>query len=176
MSNPTAAPREKRAARPRGTGRIYQQPGSGNWWIKYHVNGKTVRESTGTDNKRKAEDVLNRRIGEVAIGTYISQASKVMMTELAADYFNDARLNSAKDIKHAERCWQLHLEPRFGRLKATQVSTSLVKRYINDRKQAGAEYGTINRELAVLHRRFSLAHQETDPPKVTHVPHISRLK
>jgi len=28
--------------RPRGTGSIYQQKGSGNWWIQYYRHGKVL--------------------------------------------------------------------------------------------------------------------------------------
>jgi integrase len=39
---------------------IYQQRGSSNWWIDFTVNGRRVRQSTGTDDKRKAKEYHDR--------------------------------------------------------------------------------------------------------------------
>ena len=55
-----------RPKRPRGTGSIYQQKGSSNWWIQYYQNGKSYRESTGTDNRRRAEKILQSTLGEIS--------------------------------------------------------------------------------------------------------------
>ena len=52
------------------------------------------------------------------------------------------------------------------------MTTSLVKRYIAEPQDAGAASATINRELAILERAFSLA-KEADPPKAPYQPHIS---
>ena len=45
-------------ARPRGTGSLYQREGSAIWWIKYHRNGRSFRESTRTEDKRVATRIL----------------------------------------------------------------------------------------------------------------------
>src|ERR1019366_9932014 len=96
-SNP-AMPQEPKvkAKRPRGTGCLYQQPGSKIWWVQFHQNGQRFRESTGTDNKRKAQDYLRDKIAEASLGTYAPRASQVTVTEiveakLTADKNNNLR-------------------------------------------------------------------------------------
>jgi integrase len=60
-------------------------------------------------------------------------------------------------------------------MKADNVSTDDINRYIDVRRTEGAANGTINRELAALKRIFNLAHTST-PPKVGDVPAFPHLK
>jgi hypothetical protein len=63
----------------------------------------------------------------------------------------------------------------FGDLRAVELTSQLVARYIDSRQQEEAENATINRELAVLKRMFSIARQST-PPKVNGIPYIAMLR
>ena len=38
------------------------------WWVKYYVNGRPVRESTGTEKRTEAERFMKEREGRVAAG------------------------------------------------------------------------------------------------------------
>lgn len=44
-------------------GSIYTRPNSPHLWVKYYVNGRPVRESTGTAKEGEAADFLKRREG-----------------------------------------------------------------------------------------------------------------
>lgn len=41
------------------------------WWCKYYVNGRPVRESTGTEKETEAKRFLDGRRGRVATGQAI---------------------------------------------------------------------------------------------------------
>ena len=79
--------------------------------------------------------------------------------------------------------WELHLEPRFSRLRCSQVTTDTLRQYIKKRKDEifgklkpkNPSNATINRELALLRSAFNLAAKST-PAKVTRVPHFPMLK
>jgi len=162
--------------RPRGTGSIYLQKGSSSWWVKYYRNGKPYRESTHTQDEGKAKQFLKQRLAEITTGNFIGpRAERIRVDELAEDFLRDYRINGRKSLPDAQARWRLHLKPFFGNLRAVEVSSDLVARYVDSRQQQGAENATINRELACLKRMYHLAQRMT-PLKVQRVPMFPKLK
>jgi len=175
LSNETQANDTKvKAKRPRGTGSLYRQKGSSNWWIQYYQNGKSYRESTGTDNRRRAEKLLQNAIGEISQGKFIPPAQRrVLVGELVEDLLTWYRTvaNKPTFADDAETRWNLHLKPFFGDVRANQITTDSLRRY---RKTRMAEENppapaTVNRELQVLRKAFKLA-AKSSPPKIQLVP------
>lgn len=164
--------------RPRGTGRLYQQNSSPNWMIQYYRNGTVHRESSGTSDRRKAEKFLQKRLAEVSTGNFIGpRIEKIRVSELADDLlrqFRTGEIKGKKSLAWAERRWNLHLKPFFGDLRAVQVGTDLLSRYVEERQAAKAANATINREMAFLRRAFQRG-LEARPPKVYIVPPFTVL-
>ena len=52
--------------RPRGTGSILRMNGSNVLWIKYHRNGKPIRESAHTTKVKEAEKLLRSRLATIS--------------------------------------------------------------------------------------------------------------
>lgn len=93
-----------------------------------------------------------------------------------------ARRNDAnKSIEDDESRWNNHLQPFLGHLRATQVSSDLIEKYINHRKSENTrskkppQNATINRELALLKAAFNYGAQKT-PPKVMRTPYFRMLE
>ncbi|MGO9338007.1 MAG: hypothetical protein ACLPY1_10920 [Terracidiphilus sp.] len=110
--------------RPRGTGSLYQQKDSAVWWIKYHRNGRSFRESTRTTDKRKASRALAKRLAEINTGSFVGPVyERITVGELAEDLFRDYRINGRKTTSDVETRWRLHLEPFFAsrRVDAREV-------------------------------------------------------
>jgi integrase len=164
---------EKQEKRARGSGSIFQN-GSSVWWIKFYDRGIPRRENSHSANHKVAEKLLKRKLAEVETNTYVPREN-VRIDELVADLVSDYRINSQKSIAHVERRWKLHLMPLFTRVRAGDLTTDRIRRYIDSRLAESAEVATINRELALLKRAFNLA-RECTPPKVKIVPHIPMLK
>jgi hypothetical protein len=68
-----------------------------------------------------------------------------------------------------------HLIPYFGEMGADQVDSATIQRYVDMRKAQGRANDTIRNELATLRRTFHLA-QDGNPPKVSFVPSLPKLK
>jgi integrase len=137
-------------------------------------NGKPVRESTHQTKVKEAEKMLRQRLAAISTNTFVPvQVAKIRVAELAEDLIRDYRTNKLKSIGDLEARWKVHLKPFFGELRAMEVTSSLVARYVDARQQEGAQNGTINRELAVLKRLFTLGRRSN---KVTGVPWIPMLR
>ena len=166
----------KQMPRPRGTGSIYHQKGSSIWWVKYYGNGKPYRESTHTADEAKAKDFLKRRLAEIITGNFVGpRTERIRLDELAEDFLRDYRINGRKSLSEAESRWRVHLKPFFGDLRAVEVSSDLVARYVDGRQKAGAQNATINREIACLKRTYHLGQCMT-PPKVNRLPNFPKLR
>jgi len=132
--------------RQRGTGSVYLQKGSSIWWIKYYRNGKPYRESTRTTDEGKAKDILKQELAEITTGIFVGpKAERIRVDELAEAFLRDYRINGRKSLSEAESRWRVHLKPFFGDLRAVEVSSDLVSRYVDARQKAGAQNATINR-------------------------------
>jgi len=165
----------------RGTGSIFLQPDSSIWWYQIWINGKRQRGSTGCRTKREADAFVRRKLAEYSVGLSSPESQKVTVKELVEDLLLRNKNNGNKTVADDESRWKNHLKPFFGHLRATQVSSDLIDRYINKRKsdqtrsKTAPENGTINRELALVKSAFNHGTEQT-PPKVRFVPHFNMLE
>ncbi len=156
-------------------GTIYRRKGTKILWIKYYRNGKPHYESSHSDKMVVAKRLLRKREGEISKGELPGiYFDKVRFDELAEDFLSDYRINRKKSLDKAERSVR-HLKEAFGGVKVTEITTSRIRAYIDDRMRKGLSNATINRELAALKRILNLASRST-PPKVREVPYISMLR
>lgn len=81
------------------------------------------------------------------------------------------RVNDLRSIDRAHRSVKA-LKKFFGGMKVIDITTDKIEQYKLERKQAGKKNGTINRELAALHKMLSLA---DDSGKINKMPKVKRL-
>ena len=127
-------------------------------------------------NKQEAKEFLKQRLAEIATGNFYGPVvERITVAELADDFLRDYRINERKCLDDVVARWNLHLEPFFGAMKASEVTSDLVARYVDSRRLEKASNATVNREMAALKRMFRIGLQAT-PPKVNRVPKIPRLE
>jgi integrase len=159
----------------RGSGCVFTA-GSKTKWIRYYVNGRAVTENTHSTDQKTAEGLLQARVYEAGQGIVSdSGASKITVGSLYEAVERNYRINERKSMRDLKMRWEKHLQPFFGHYRPGNVSTDLIDRYIDKRKQECAANASINRELAVLKRAFYMG-QECTPPKVRAVPYFRMLK
>ena len=113
------------------------------------------------------------REGDIARGIPVTpRLMRVTVAELLEDVKNDYKVNGKKSYPDLEYRCRLYLEPFFGAVRASAVTTADVRNFILKRQTQGGSNTAINRELTALKRAFSLAVQAG---KILMKPHIPML-
>jgi integrase len=163
----TATTDKKTAPTQRGLGSIYRRTvveADGTereiptWHIQFSVNGKQFRESTHKDSYNEAQKYLKRRITEVTTGKFLgTKIDRTLMSELLTDVIADYELKDRHSVDSmARHLIDKYLLPHFGDYRASNVKVPVITAYIRSRKAAGRAVASVNRELGLLRRAFTL--------------------
>lgn len=155
----------------RGMGRVFKRGET--YWIAYCYRGQEHRESAKSDREVEASRLLKKRLGEMGRGKLVGPTEeRVTFEDLAADYLRDYDLRGRRAARWARAC-VAHLRGSFGLDRALDITTPRIRAYTEARLGEAAAPGTVNRDLAVLGRMFSLAIQGG---RLTARPHIPKLR
>jgi len=129
------------------------------WWLKYRANGTIVREST--EPKTTKETIARRQLrvkdGDAERGIVTPpKVNRKTVAELLDDVLADYRNHGRDTLSDAERRMRKHLRPYFGHRNAANVTDDQVRDYRRQRMENGAAVATINRELSLLSKGYTL--------------------
>ena len=124
------------------------------WIIQYYRDGRRIREHTGQTSRRKAQDILTERLGQVAKGEWIAPRKPVRVEELYRALETHNKVHAPQKVRGMAWRWK-HLSPAFALVYAINVTTTAIDKYAEQRQKEGAANATINRELATLRRMFN---------------------
>lgn len=146
------------------------------WWIKFYRHGQPVRESSHSTNEAEAKRLLKIRIGQVETGEYRGPVSnRAVVSDLLDLVIADYRIAKKRSIADLTYRIEKNIRPTLGAVRSAAFGTAHGDRYIQTRRDEMATDGTINRELAIVRRAFSLG-MRADPPLVNRKPWIRRLE
>src|SRR5581483_7499919 len=144
------------------------------WWITYYAHGRPIAESADTEDKGKAENLLKQRIGEAAAGRDVC-SDKATIADLCGLVLADYRLRRLRDLATGEWRYDAHVKRILGSVLASRFSARQAREYAEQRRGEGAADATINRELAIVRRGFTLGLDE-NPPLVRRAPRLPKLE
>ncbi len=143
------------------------------WWVKYYVNGRRIRESTGTEKETEARRFLKEREGRVATGQPIlPRTDRVRYDEAAQDLRQHYRTTGDRNPEEAEFRLK-HLDVFFSGRRLASIGPADMTRYALQRQGEGVSSATINKETATLSRMLRLAYENG---KLLRLPVIRKLK
>jgi integrase len=143
------------------------------WWVKYYVNGRPIRESTGMVKETEARRFLKAREGRVAAGQpMLPRVDRIRYEEIAADLRRHYETTGERKLDEADDRLR-PLAQFFNGRRVVAVDGVLAEQYVQTRQAAGVANSTINRELAMLTKMLSFAYEHG---KVLRLPVVHKLK
>ncbi len=155
-------------SRRRGSGSIFRQPGTDNWTIQYYARGgKRVREATGSDDYKAAQQKLTQRLNQIDKGEYTERPAKPKtVAELYEELRRHYRVNRRRSLKSLEFRWK-HLKV-FADFLAIHIDKPRLEAYIDERLKQGASNASANREMSALKTCFRIG----QVPRMPQFPHL----
>ena len=161
----------QRSRKDKRTGKVVKSP---RWTIEYRVDGRPVSEPSHSTDYAVAEALLRRRLAEIDSGSYGGADARTVrikrLLDLLLDNYKD---NRPRSFEWARLVVNVHLEPFFGATRAAALSSAKLDTYKRQRRRRVKD-STINRELALLRRAYTLGTKQ-EPPLVVRVKRIPIL-
>ncbi|HEX9048979.1 MAG TPA: site-specific integrase [Anaeromyxobacter sp.] len=138
-----------------GKGEVYPST-SGTWGIRWREGGRRRRRA-GFATREDAERVLAKVLGEIAqerAGMPPDSRSFPTLAELAEDWLDrrDKTHRAATD----DRCrWNKHLRPAFGHLRASEVDSAALRRFVEAKLAGGMNPATVGHCVRLLSTFYS---------------------
>jgi integrase len=126
------------------------------WWIRYCRGGRRFEENSQSTERGVAVRLLKIRTGEIAKGMPVN-GHRVTVADAITTVINNYRKKEQRSIRSVEDRGE-RLREFFG--KATMMASITADRidaYVIERKDEGAANASVNRELALIKRMYTLA-------------------
>jgi hypothetical protein len=130
----------------------------------HYRNGAQVRESAGTDDDKKARNLLRKKLGAVANG--IVQDSRSLRYEDIRDAYMDDYVTNGKKSLRRDRQGVAYLESVrrlddfFAGYRAVEIDADLMRRYQREQQNSELSNASINRAVSSLRKMFTLAQRD----------------
>lgn len=174
---------KKRKINTRGMGNVYQPQyktstgeikTSAAWWLSYYIDKRRIRENSHCENREDAIRLLQLRMGAAAKGEQVNpELTKITLDDLIEMVESDYIANGQRSINRVRKAAKHLRRILGGSTKARAITVNRVTSYKSQRSEEGAAPASINYELAILRRAFSLA---AEAEKIAAVPKIKALK
>ncbi len=132
------------------------------WWMSFMFQGRQVRRSTGTTDKRLAESILCKVKVQIAEGRFFERREEEERTfrEMMDRYVEERALRKAPKSYGRDRSALNHLLPVFGNLVLAEITPKLLAAYKTQRRTEQAAPATVNKELQLVRHAFNVAMRE----------------
>ena len=130
------------------------------WWMRFSIQGKQIRRSTGTSDRKLADKVFKKVMGEIAEGDWFERlpGEEKTLSELFGKYLeehskpNKSGKSYVRDKAIAER-----MVKKFGDVTVAEVSAEAIFDYKRKRREENVAPATLNKELSFLRHALELA-------------------
>ncbi len=151
---------------------------SGVWWTCIRHDGKKIQKSLETSERKLAQAIEAKIRTEIIEGSYFEKlvGSKKSFKDMVDKFLKEHAPKVSINMQSSYSVSLKHLIPFFGETKLTSISPKMISRYKVLRKDEGAALGSINKELAMLSKSFSMAVKEWEWLRDNPVSRVQREK
>lgn len=141
---------------------LFRRRDSRFWWMELRVNGKRLKESTKTANRKLAERIHAKALTEIEEGRWFSNESRTRTFEELRDRYmrEHSKVNKAPKSSLRDESSFKHLSAFFGGMTLAELTPARISEYKSLRRTEGAKPATLSRELEVLRHALNLAVRE----------------
>jgi len=149
------------------------------WWISFTYNGRQIRKSTETIDKKLAQRVHDKIKGEIAEGKWFEKLPgesitfREMMEKYMAEY---SAVNKAPSSCIRDKSLAGHLVGFFGDMYVNEIVPKAISQYKVMRRKADVSPKTINNELVLMGHAFNIAIREWEWVENNPVIKVSKEK
>lgn len=127
------------------------------WWMRFTYNGRQIKKSTETTDKKLAEKIHAKVLTQIAEGKWfdVDEGSRRTFQELAEKY----EATEFKELKNGEsvKGYLKGMKEFFGPYTLSKITPALIDEFKQKRKAEGVKPATIVRQLNIFKRMFNLA-------------------
>lgn len=133
------------------------------WWMRFSYQGKQIRKSTETDDRKLAQRIFDKLKGEVAEGTWFERLPgedytfEDLMKKYMAEY---SAVNKAASSHKRDESLVKQLVSYFGDHYLTEITPAMISNFKVKRRDDGVSPRTINYELTTMSHAFNIAIRE----------------
>ncbi len=132
------------------------------WWMRFNYQGRQIRRSTETMEKRLAEKIHAKVLTQITEGKWLERpvgADKTfreMMEKYEKERFSELSSGSRRGCKS----YLEGLVAFFGVYTLAEVTPRLINEFKQMRKAQGVKPATINRQMTIMKRAYNIAMRE----------------
>jgi integrase len=128
---------------------LYRRNNSRHWWIRFTApNGKEIRRSTGTENRKDAEEYEAKLKGDIWRQSRLGDKPKRTWQEAVVRWCTETDHKASHDDDLMHLAW---LDPHLGSLTLDAIDNNTLAAIAAKRKAEGRSNATVNRTLSVVH-------------------------
>lgn len=132
------------------------------WWTSISYNGKRIRKSLETTDKKLAQAIEAKIRTEIVEGKYFTKqiGENKLFHAMMDKFMQEHAPKVSRNMRESYKASLKHLLPFLGNHKLSAITPKMISEYKSLRYNGGVKPATINRELAMLSKAFNLALKE----------------
>lgn len=135
---------------------LYKRKDSSLWWAKLTVNGRCIQKSTGTDDRKAAQEYHDRLKAELWEQSRLGVKPAYTWRDAVTRWYNEAR-HASIETDRARLRW---LDPYLGDKRLVDINRDLLETIGRARQAEGLTPATINRTWSLIRRILRKAAME----------------